>query len=205
MIEENIFDVNDNELLMLYQEDDENAKNLFYMKYKFIIDILIKKYSKHINDLNIDYQEIYSECSVGFSDGLRHFKDDKNASLATFITLCIERRLNAVIKKYSRDKYKIMQDSYSLDFIYNDNDFKLMDIISDDTFDPLKNMTEKEQYDELLKNIEEQLTKTEYEVFVLLARGLDYITISKILEKSPKQIDNAIQRIKSKIRKIVKK
>ena len=205
MIEENIFDVNDNELLMLYQEDDENAKNLLYMKYKFIIDILIKKYSKHINDLNIDYQEIYSECSVGFSDGLRHFKDDKNASLATFITLCIERRLNAVIKKYSRDKYKIMQDSYSLDFIYNDNDFKLMDIISDDTFDPLKNMTEKEQYDELLKNIEEQLTKTEYEVFVLLARGLDYITISKILEKSPKQIDNAIQRIKSKIRKIVKK
>jgi RNA polymerase sporulation-specific sigma factor len=202
MISEDIYNTNDSELLMLYQENNEDAKNILYMKYKFIIDILIKKYSKYISDLNIDYQEVYSECYVGFSDSLRSYKEDKNASLPTFITLCVERKLSAIIRKYNREKYKILQDSYSLDFMYND-DLRLMDIISDDSAEPLKNITEKERYDELLNNIKARLTKKEYEVFTLMIRGLNYNEIAKILGVSSKQVDNAMQRIKNKVKQII--
>ena len=48
--------INDYELIMLYREEDEDAKNILYLKYKFIIDILIKKYQKLITALNIDMQ-----------------------------------------------------------------------------------------------------------------------------------------------------
>lgn len=204
MINEELKSTNDSELLMLYHEDDEDAKNLLFHKYKFIIDILIKKYNKYLISLNIDYQEIYSECTVGFSDGLKSFQEEKNASLATFITLCIERRLGNIIRKYNREKYKGLQETYSLDYAYGDNDIRLIDIISDDyEHDPLKNMTEEEGYFELVNSIKDKLTAREFEVFVLMIRGLSYIEISKILNNTPKQIDNTMQRIKNKIRNLL--
>lgn len=195
-------DVNDNELLMLYKEDDENAKNLLYMKYKFIMDLLVKKYSNFLKRLNIDYQEIYSECNVGFSDGLVSYRDDKDTTLATFITLCVERRIRAVIKKYNRDKYKVLQDAFSLDFNYEDGG-TLIDLLSIDG-DPLKEMTDKEEFRELILKIKKILTKNEWDVFVLMVSNLSYQEIAKIQNKKPKQVDNAMQRIKIKIKRILK-
>jgi len=204
MTNEEIINTNDYELIMLYHEEDENAKNILFYKYKFIIDILIKKYQKYFVNLNIDSQEIYSECTVGFSDALKSYNQDKDAGLPTFITLCIERRLRNIIKKYNREKYKGLQETYSLDFIYDDKEVSLIDMISDDyEHDPLKNMTEEEEYIELINNIKEKLTKREYDVFVLMSNGLSYIEISKILNNTPKQTDNTIQRVKNKIKKII--
>lgn len=195
---------NDNELIMLYREEDEDAKNMLYYKYKFIIDVLIKKYGNWLSSLKVDYQELYSECAVGFSDALRSFQEDKDSSLPTFITLCVERRLGGVIRKYSRDKYKVMQDSYSLDFFYDDKNAALIEQLSDENNnDPLKNMAEEEEYAELIKNIKYSLTSKEYEVFVLKSRGFDYQEIAHILNKNPKQIDNTMQRIKAKIKNLI--
>ena len=195
---------NDNELIMLYREEDEDAKNMLYYKYKFIIDVLIKKYGNWLSSLKVDYQELYSECAVGFSDALRSFQEDKDSSLPTFITLCVERRLGGVIRKYSRDKYKVMQDSYSLDFFYDDKNAALIEQLSDENNnDPLKNMAEEEEYAELIKNIKYSLTSKEYEVFVLKSRGFDYQEIAHILNKNPKQIDNTMQRIKTKIKNLI--
>lgn len=204
MTNEELMDLNDNELVMLYRENDETAKNLIFCKYKFIIDILIKKYISYLTALNIDYQEIFSECNVGFSDALRNYQDDKNTTLATFLTLCIERRINGIIRKYSREKYKSMQDAYSLEFSYDTSGRRLMDIISDEgEFDPLKNITDEEDCKELIVKISCKLTKKEYEVFVLLTRGLNYQEIAAILNKKPKQIDNTIQRLKGKVRNLL--
>lgn len=199
-----IKNTNDYELLMLYEENDEDAKNILYIKYRFIIEILVKKYKKYIEDLNVDLQEVYSECYVGFSDGLKNYQDNKNASLPTFITLCVERRLRAIIRKYNREKYKVIQDTYSLDFLY-DSDISLMDIISDDAYDPLKTMTDREQYEDLVKRITNNLTQKEYEVFILMIKGLNYQEIARILNKNLKQIDNAMQRIKNKVKNILAK
>ncbi len=195
---------NDSELIMLYREEDENAKNILFYKYKFIIDVLIRKYRNLLSSLKVDYQELYSECAVGFSDALHSFQENKDTSLPTFITLCVERRIGGIIRKYNRDKYKIMQDSYSLDFIYDDNNGSLIETLSDEcNYDPLKNMAEKEEYDELISEIKKSLTNQEYEVFVLKSRELNYQEIAHILDKNPKQIDNTIQRIKAKIKNIL--
>lgn len=195
---------NDYELIMLYREDDEYAKNILYLKYKFIIDILIKKYQKIIIVLNIDMQEVYSECAVGFSDSLRSFQDDKDSTLPTFISLCVERRLNDLIKKYSREKYKIINDTYSLDYFYEKFGRPLMDVLSDNSNEPLGTMMEEEEYKELLEGIEKILSKKEHNVFNFMLKGFDYKQIAKILGETPKQIDNTMQRIKNKIKKLLK-
>ena len=194
---------NDYELIMLYHENDEEAKNILFMKYKFIIDILIKKYSGISSSLNIDSQEIYSECTVGFSDALRSYQDNRDTSLPTFITLCIERKITSLLKKYNREKYKVIQNTYSLDYSYEEFNRPLIEMLTDNKNEPLLNMTNEENYHELLDNIKNNLSKKEYEVFNLMLKGFDYQQIAKILQNTPKQIDNTMQRIKVKIEKLV--
>ncbi len=204
MINSDIKNTNDSELIMLYHEEDEIAKDILYMKYKFIIDLLIRKYNNILKNLNVDYQEIYSECSVGFSDGLASYKEDREASLPTFITVCIERRIKGIIRKYSQAKYKAIADNYSLYFKFADGS-ELIDVLSDNfQNDPLKNITDNENYQELVLKIKKLLTKNEWDVFILMAKNFNYQEIAKILNKKPKQIDNAMQRVKIKIRRILK-
>jgi len=201
----NYKDLSDSELFMLVNEENEEAKDLLYEKYQHIIDIVIKKYSYVATRMGIDYKELYSEALVGFSDALANFQDDKDASLSTFISLCINRRLQKAIVKAGTTKNKVMQESYSLDHVYEQFGLPLVEMISDNNEnDPLSNMTKKETYEELLTEIKKTLSESEYEVFSLMVNNLDYNAIALILDKTPKQIDNTMQRIKHKIKDILK-
>lgn len=198
-------DLSDSELFMLVSEENEDAKDALFEKYNYIIDIMLKKYSYVASRMGIDYKELYSEALYGFSDALANFQEGRDASIATFISLCINRRLQKIIVKSSTIKNKVLQESYSLDHVYEQFGIPLVEMISDNSEnDPLINMTKNEDYEELLNKIAEVLSESEYEVFNLMINNLDYNEIALILNKTPKQIDNAIQRIKHKIKEILK-
>lgn len=60
------------------------------------------------------------------------------------------------------------------------------------------------EYAQLLESkLEENLSDLENRVLYLHLLGTDYRTIARLLDKSPKTIDNAIQRIKNKTQKIL--
>ncbi len=184
--------------------NDEDAKNELYNEYKYIIDILMKKYRNIINTLGIDKTELEQEALYAFSDALNSFDNKKRVKLSTFITVCVDRRLKKVIRKYNGEKAKLLNSFYSLDYDYEEG-MTLKDMISDEKTDPLYNLTLKEDYDELLHKIEESLSSGELEIFNLLKNGLDRHTISMLTKKNDKQVDNAIQRLKNKIRDITEK
>ena len=50
------------------------------------------------------------------------------------------------------------------------------------------------------ERIKERLSKFEYQVLELYLKGYDYTQIAEKLGKQPKAIDNALQRIRSKVR-----
>ena len=193
----------DEKLLKLALNDNEEAKNALYEKYKYIIDILIKKYRVIAFSLGIDIHELEQEAMYAFSHPIHSFDDKKKVKLSTFITVCIDRRIKKVLKKYSGEKAKLLNSFYSLDYDYEEG-MTLKDMISDEKTDPLYNLTLKEDYEELIKKIEESLSNAELEIFKLLENGQDRSTIAKITNKNDKQVDNAIQRLKNKIRDIIK-
>jgi len=57
---------------------------------------------------------------------------------------------------------------------------------------------EKELYDQAKK----LLSAFEYEVFSLKMAGRDYKSIANLLKKTPKDISNALTRIKDKLKKL---
>lgn len=183
----------------------EEAKNILYDKYKYIVDIIMHKYYSVAISLGIEIPELEQEAYYAFSDAINSYRNDKNAKLATFISLCIDRRIKKIIKKYTSEKAKVLNNTYSLDYDYNEEGVTLKDIISDNReSDPLNNLTNEENYTELLDKIKDSLSDSEYEVFKLYINNFDYLTIAAITNKNPKQIDNTIQRLKHKIRDIVK-
>ena len=162
----NYDDYSDSELYSLVCESNEDAKDLLFQKYKYIIDVVIKNYSFTALKYGFEYKDLYQEALVGFSDALQSYQEDKNASLPTFITLCVDRRLQNILRNASRFKNMAFKDSLSLDHVYEETDLPLRDLISDHSSnDPLLNITKDEDYLELTKIIEKLLSKGEYEVY----------------------------------------
>ena len=92
----------------------------------------------------------------------------------------------------------------SLDYDYDKQGLPLIDVLGDENADPLIKFSEIEQEANLRRNIEEQLSENEKQVFNLLLKGLNYKEIATLLDKNEKQIDNTIQRIRGKVRQLLK-
>jgi RNA polymerase sporulation-specific sigma factor len=202
----NYDEYSDNELCSMICESDEEAKEILFNKYSYIIDIVIKKYLLSSLKVGIEYNDLYQEALVGFTDALNSYDETKETSIKTFITLCVERKLQNTIVKANSTKNKMLLDAISLDYNVKDEESPLKEVISDNQKnDPLLNITNDENYKELLNKIKSTLSDKEYEVFLLMTSGLSYIEISEQLNKNPKQIDNTIQRIKIKLKKVLEK
>ncbi len=202
----NLDEITDEELFNLALEENEDAKNLLYNRFKFIIAINVQKYKVAAKRLGIDLKDLESEALFGFSDALSSYDQDKVASLPTFINLCVNRRVKKAIIKASRLKNLITKDAFSLDYVYEEFGSPLLDLISDNSeHDPLVNITKEEEYKELLQQISENLSGLELQVFNYMREGFNYQQIALMLGKDPKQIDNAMQRLKAKIKNIIEK
>lgn len=198
-------DYSDDQLVQMIYESSEEAKDIIFDKYKYIIDIEVRKYSKMADMLGYDYNDLYQDALLGFADALNSYRDDRNASLARFITVCVDRRLQLSIKKAGRIKNKLISESLSLEHVYDQVSSPLMDLLSDNSEnDPLENILKEEKLQELVDSIKKELSEAEYEVYSLMISGLNYNEIAILLNKTPKQIDNTMQRIKNKIKKILK-
>lgn len=199
-------DLNDHELISMVRESSDEAKEILFKKYLYIINIEMKKYTGMAKVLGYDYNDLYQDALLGLSDALTSYRDDKNCSLASFITLCVDRKLQVAIKKAGRIKNQLLNESLSLEHIYSSYTAPLKDLLSDNMEnDPLENIVKEERKEELVKQIKNALSQNEYEVYSLMVNGLKYDEIATLLNKDLKQVDNAIQRIKNKIKKILEK
>ena len=64
-------------------------------------------------------------------------------------------------------------------------------------------MIDRENLENLEKKIENELSPFENEVLDLYMTGMTYVQIAHVLGKDEKSTDNALQRIKAKIKKII--
>ena len=182
------------EIYNMICETNEDVVDTLYEMYKPLLNRLVNKYYNFYNNLEIDKNDLYQEAMIGFSEALTNYKDNKNASLKTFVQLCVERKIIKALEKSKTKKNKILNESLSLDYDYDSTN--LINFVVDNTFEPLHKFSEEEQLEELSTKIEQTLSNNELQVYKLLKDGLKFQEIAKILDKKPKQIDNTIQRIK---------
>lgn len=193
-------DYPDNELIDMISESNEEASNILYDKYNFIVTAELKRYLYVSKQLGIDYAELRQEALVGFSDALANYNQDKGCKLSTFITLCIERRLSKFIRKMDTKKEQINQGTISLDQEI-DEEFSLYDVLGDSSNDPQMILEEDESAKSLLEEAEIKLSSSEKEVLDLILSNYSYDDIAKKLGVPIKSIYNCIARIRNKLKK----
>jgi len=192
----------DNELTYYLhdKETHDDAIDMLYEKYKYIVDVLINKYRRVFYALNIDVEEVKQEANLSFSYAIYNYDESKEATLSTFITLVVERKIRQVIKSHETVKSRVNSETLSLNGC--NNDLSLENIIGDNTYEPLKKIESIDTIKYINKEVKTILSSNELSVYNLMLEGLDYKEIASKLDKSPKQIDNTIQRIRNKIKKI---
>lgn len=179
---------NDEKLITMFSENDEDAKNILYEKYSYIISIILSKYKRTIYALGIDIAEVKQEAMLAFTDAIIKYSTDKRTSLPTFISVVVERKIQNCIRKAETTKNKVNTEAYSLEAEYEAFKRPLEEILGDSSLDPLNKMENEERYQELTKKINEDLSPFEKDVYELVINGFGYQDIAKILNKEPKQI-----------------
>lgn len=195
----NIEEYNDYELISYAREENEDAKNILIKKYEPLIISCVKSTLKHCDNNGLEKSDLIQEGMIALNHAIETFDDKKEALFYTYAKKCIENRLVSTLISSSRYKNKILNESVS----YDADDTKLLNIIKDSN--PTPDEIVINSFDNLIEQIKLDLTSYEIEVFDLLIKEFDYKEISEILNKDIKSVDNAIQRIKLKIKKILEK
>ena len=199
----NYNNVNDYEILSLVADNEEATEALFE-KYKPLIVSLCKKMYKTNQNNGLDLNDLIQEGMIGFSTAISTFDDAKDTTFFTYAKTCIERRLISVVKSASRYKHQLLNESYFVEDLAYDNK-SLENLLEDNNSNPENKLIDDENANELIKNIQKQLTSLERAVFELKISEFNYREIAEILDKDNKSIDNAISRIKAKVHNYLNK
>ena len=195
--------VEEKELYSMVCESNEEVQKKLYEYCEPQINFMIKKYLNAAIHYGIDIKDFEQEALLAYSNAIKTYDEKKDAGLKTFVSLCVERRLIKVIKSAKNYKNQMNKENLSLEYEYNSG-VLLKDILADNDSDPLVKFSEEEYLKQIKTKVKYILSEFEEQVFNYMIDGLNYIEIAKILDKNVKQIDNTIQRIKKKIKVIVK-
>lgn len=194
-------DWNDYELVSLAQEHNEDTINMLHEKYQPLIHKKSRKYFKYLQNKGIELSDLIQECTIGFEEAIQRFNPNDNVSFYTFANVCMDRQLMSELTRQNRDKHKFLNEAIPLETIDEESDSSnLIDFIQDNTNNPELGLLSNEEFKELYAQISKTLTAFEECVFKLKLQGFGYKEIADILDKDEKSIDNAIQRVKTKVK-----
>lgn len=192
-------DYNDYELLNYIAEGNEDANNIIIKKYEPLINKVALKMLPYCKGNGLELSDLVQEGMIGLNHAIDRYQEMENTLFYTYANKCIERKIISVVIASNRNKNKILNESIS----YDDDENLLLKFIKDNAPTPEDVVISEELEEKLLNKIKDKLTDLEVSVFTLLINGFKYKEIASILDKDEKSIDNAIQRIKSKIRKVI--
>lgn len=195
-------DYNDNEVLSYIYENNEEASEILYKKYEPLINLTATKFFKYCKSSGLELNDLIQEGMMGLTNAINHFDESKDTLFYSFARTCIERKMISIIVSTRRQKHQVLNNSISFES-FEDEQNKLDSILSDNSLNPEQQIINKEQTNNFFSKIKEELTDLEMQVLDLKMAGFTYKEIGDILDKDYKAIDNAVQRIRVKVKKIL--
>ena len=197
-------DMTDEELIDQLREGDRQVMDYICDKYKN----LVRSKAKSMYILGGDTEDLIQEGMIGLIKAVRDFDVTQKTSFSSFAELCVSRQMYSAIEASNRKKHLPLNSYISL---YEDSEqegegrsLPLIDTIeSSKENDPEVLYFGKEYTEAFAEQLKELLSPLENHVLYLHLMGTDYRTIAELLGKSPKSVDNALQRIKTKAQKIL--
>ena len=195
----------DEELILRIRDGEEKITDYIMEKYKN----LVRSKAGSMYILGADREDLIQEGMIGLFKAIRDYDIGRDASFATFADLCVARQMYTAVQAAGRKKHAPLNSYVSL-YAGNGSDKteeekKLLDsLVSRDEQNPEELLIDRENVERIEQMIERELSPFEKQVLDLYLTGMSYGQIAKVLGRDDKSTDNALQRVKAKIRRELK-
>ena len=194
--------ITDEQVVRLAQQADGTALEYLLNKYKNFVRSKARSYFL----IGADHEDIVQEGMIGLYKAIRDFREEKLTSFRAFAELCITRQIITAIKTATRQKHIPLNSYVSLNKpIYDEeSDRTLLDVITEGwEANPEEVLINRENVSVIEGRIGKMLSGLEKQVLLRYLEGKSYQEISQEMRRHVKSIDNALQRVKRKLQKML--
>lgn len=174
-------------ILSSAQSGDDKKTEALINKYRGLVEAIAAKYISS----PLEYEDVVQEGMIGLLAAIKTYNENKGARFKTYAQTCINNSIQTALRKFNRQKDIPIGSVVE----YEEEEIPIEHgaISAEDYF------IAGESVSMLAKILKENLSKYENEVLRLHIVGCNYSEIAKRLSKTPKSVDNALQRIKKKL------
>lgn len=171
-------------LITLVRSGDEGAFADLTVQYKPLIESMAKTYyGKYVGELYSE-EDFIQEATMAFYSAVRTYKDGNDVTFGLYAKICIRNRLVSQLRTGAkRSKKRVGSDKG-----YTEPSYRLL---------------EKENLKQFEQKIKDALSEFEWLVFCLYIQKKSYAEIAEEVGKTEKSVDNAIYRIKKKLKELM--
>ena len=176
---------------------DSRAEEALVMRYTRLVRICARPYFL----AGGDSEDLIREGMVGLLNAIREYNPEKAASFRTYAEVCVKNRLFSAVKAAARDKHTPLNNSVSFEtpLFSGTGERFACGTPGQQGEDPEEIFLSREAFRERMKALHGQLSGFEARILRLYLNGLSYAEIAAEVNKSPKSVDNAVQRIRRKL------
>ena len=186
----------DEELIARLQNGEKEISDYLMEEYKEFV----RKKARAVYLIGGETDDLIQEGMIGLFKAVQDYRPEKEASFRTFAGLCIDRQLYNAIQSSNRQKHLPLNSYVSLSEAGEAEDLE-----GRWSENPEAVVIDQERTRALAQKIRKTLSPMENKVLKYYMQGYGYVKIAELLGKKPKSIDNALQRIRGKIRSCTEK
>ena len=184
----------DEQLVLLSQSGNKQATEQLLLRYS----PLVRRRARCFFLVGGETEDLIQEGMIGLYDAIGDYTCKQGeGSFSGFAYLCVTRRIIDAVKSSAR--LKNVPLNYYVSLFDREREFSV------ESPDPEDEMIRKEDRREFLQRMSRVLSDFEFRVIVMYMDGMSCLEICQATGKDGKSVDNAIQRSKKKLQKIIKR
>ena len=183
----------DEELVALAKRDKGKPFEILIGRYDIIIRLIVSKY--YCSDADRD--DLRQVGAMALYSAVDNYNGQSN--FKAFAYTCINNSVLSALRSNNRKKNEPLKNYIPLSG-FGDGDMDKSEVIVDIQAGPEDFLIDSEKREEVETTIKNTLSELEFKIFNLNIQGYTYEEISKKIGKDDKSVDNAIQRIRRKLR-----
>jgi len=152
---------------------------------------VVKAKAAGIRNAGIETDDLTQEGMIGLLSAVKSFDESKGVSFRTYASACISNRIISAVRKSVRLVPQSSEPLY-IDHVSAD--------VSDMSADPERIVIGQDEADRLIRILDERLSELERKVLYSYLSGNSYRKIADGLSLRTKDVDNALQRVRKKLR-----
>lgn len=182
----------DESLWRAASEGDSQAEEILLEKYTRLVRICSRPFFL----AGGDSEDLIQEGMMGLLSAIRRFDPARETTFKTYAELCIRNRIISAIRFALRFKHSPLNESVSFESqMFDDSQTHPSGLMRD----PEELIIARERLNEVNTMLSGSLSQFEKKVLEYYLSGLSYQEIADAVSKTPKSIDNAVQRIRRKL------